>query len=488
MSTPRIHFSDFFGIPPELVHEHGAFNISLVNDLPLFIDPFLLFHSSKPEYGALHDGIIDYVRFLKAIAASGAVSRGSVHEWFRFPEVQQNWLGYSKTGNKGRGLGNDFASALIRNLQHVFRDFGEETITGGSHLEKLCLIKSGVGRDMMSDFVTNLVKDYLLQYTQRFAKEHLPSTCVSDFAVTHVRFNYDTTAWETDTFTLPTHEGDYVILTPKDILTKDSTWINRPDMLDSFYTVADSIPNEQLRHRIDTYLRSALPAEPEADEVKRAIARVIEENPEFLDYYIRRKEEMGDRAELACWEQVQEVNSRFVTQLRGLAAELRTATDFYEIGFSTYDECMRRVLFLKDVIENKGGQKFFYVNDEPIRREQDLHLMYRLTWFAPVSDVTREANDGRGPVDFKVSQGSIDKTLVEFKLARNTKLERNLKNQLGVYQRASDAPGAISVIVYFSEQERERVAKILDGLQLAQSPHIILIDASADNKPSGSKA
>jgi hypothetical protein len=39
--------------------------ISLVSDLPLFIDPFLLFNSDKPEYRRLPDSIIDYLRFLR---------------------------------------------------------------------------------------------------------------------------------------------------------------------------------------------------------------------------------------------------------------------------------------------------------------------------------------------------------------------------------------------------------------------------------------
>jgi glutamine amidotransferase len=32
--------------------------------------------------------------------------------WFRFPEVKQNWLGFSRHGNHGNGLGADFAGAL----------------------------------------------------------------------------------------------------------------------------------------------------------------------------------------------------------------------------------------------------------------------------------------------------------------------------------------------------------------------------------------
>ena len=41
---------------------------------------------------------------------------------------------------------------------------------------------------------------------------------------------------------------------------------------------------------------------------------------------------------------------------------------------------------------------------------------------------------GRGAVDFKISRGSKDKTLVEFKLAKNTQLKRNLKNQVKIYE------------------------------------------------------
>jgi len=115
--------------------------------------------------------------------------------------------------------------------------------------------------------------------------------------------------------------------------------------------------------------------------------------------------------------------------------------------------------------------------------------MYRLTWFGTPSDITREANDGRGPVDFKASRGSKDKTLVEFKLAKNTALEQNLKNQVKIYQKASDATHPpIKVIVYFSKVELARVTAILQRLKLTGNRHIVLIDARKDNKPSGSKA
>lgn len=145
-------------------------------------------------------------------------------------------------------------------------------------------------------------------------------------------------------------------------------------------------------------------------------------------------------------------------------------------------------MFLRDVIENKGGHHLFYANGESIRREKDLQLLFRLTWFASLSDVSREVDDGRGPVDFKISRGSLDKSLVEFKLASNSKLKRNLEKQVEIYKAASDTPNALKVILFFSEEQQNRVLGILQDLGLETHPDVVLIDGRADNKPSGSKA
>ena len=60
-----IYFSDVFRVAPETLDQYGAFNIALVNDLPLFIDPFLLFDSQDEKYRTLHDEIIKYLVFLR---------------------------------------------------------------------------------------------------------------------------------------------------------------------------------------------------------------------------------------------------------------------------------------------------------------------------------------------------------------------------------------------------------------------------------------
>lgn len=178
----------------------------------------------------------------------------------------------------------------------------------------------------------------------------------------------------------------------------------------------------------------------------------------------------------------------YVRQLRELQDLLNASTQFYKTGRSTYQEAHDRLAFLKDVIENKGGHRIFYQGDTPIGTEKDLQILYRLVWFGTPSDVGAEANDGRGPVDYKISRGADDKTLVEMKLARNTALERNLEKQLPIYQAASDAKHGIKAIVFFTKEEERRATAILDKLGILGHKDVVLIDARTDNKPSGSKA
>jgi hypothetical protein len=251
-------FSDHFGIDPRILEEYGAFNVSLINDLPLFVDPFLLFNSGKPEYVALHDEIIKYLKFLRDKAASQPVSKGLLHAWYCFPEVRQNWLGFSEFGNSGSGLGIDFAQTLHANLKAIFTDFGEEKITTGSHLEKVCLIADGVGRDNISDFTTNLIMGYLCRYTENFAAKHLAPKQSREVWINQASFNYGTGSWNRAKFRLPWIDGDYVLLTPKDMLTRDDTWISKRGLIDGFEDLPPALADAQLRAQVSAYFRSVL--------------------------------------------------------------------------------------------------------------------------------------------------------------------------------------------------------------------------------------
>lgn len=484
----NLYFSDIFEVSPKVLDKYGAFNISLVTDLPLFIDPFLLFNSKKKEYSQLHDEIITYLRFLKDKSTAGTVSSGLLKSWYHFSEVKENWLGFCASGNTGRGLGKDFARALNENLRNLFTDFGSESVTKGSHLEKLCLIKDGVGRDTISDFTTNLIKEYLLKYTEMFAKKHIDKSLRREMAVERVSFNYETESWQPGVFDLPVYKNKYVLLSPKEILTKDETWINKPDFFRQFDRIPEAIQNEQLRAQINNYFYSILPKEPTRKEEHKAAASVALKFPEIIDYYIKYKEERGNDAVKKSALDVTDSRMVYIDQFGSLINLLSQKSAFYSVPGNTTDEALKRIEFLKDVIENKGGHKLFYHKGKSITKEEDIHILYRLTWFASPSNVSREVNDGRGPVDFEISRGGKDKTLVEFKLASNSQLSRNLQKQLEIYKKASDAEKGYKVIFYFSKQELAKVQRTLKDLNMTADPYVILVDARKDNKPSGSKA
>lgn len=489
MTNLRLYFSDFFEIDEDIVESYGAVNISLINDMPLFIDPFLLFNSDSKQYQKIHEDIIMYLLFLQMNAEKfPQAPSGMLSAWYLFPEIKQTWLGFSLSGNSGRGLGRDFGLNLHRGLQTIFKDFGKETITRSSHLEKLCLISKLVGRDKISDFTTNFAKKYLLEYTSEFAGDYLDSSQCRKFNVEKVEFNYETMSWKTKEYLLPCFDDDFVLLTPRDLLTRDDTFINRTDMIRNLRDIAPTVEDSTIRFELNNYFVDVLSKkkkEMSQTEKDEAAVKLIMEYPELIDYYIKYKEENKEEATSISKLVVQEVKQLFNTQLQELTKLLFDRTDFYKVEIDSHEEAYKRVMFLKSVVEDMDGYRLFYLNGNPIKRESDLQIMYRLVWYASELDVNREVNNGRGPVDFKISKGSSNSSLVEFKLASNSKLKNNLVKQVEIYKKASSTNRAIKVILYFSEDEYRKVTKILDELDLQGCKDIILIDA-INNKPSAS--
>jgi len=491
-----VFFSDIFAIDPTVLKEYGALDISVVNDLPLFIDPFLLFGSDKKEYQQLHQHILEYVSFLRS--KSNSVNSGELSAWFMFPEVKQNWLGYSKVGNDGRGLGRDFANNFSRSLNLIFSE-ESENISSERHIEKVSLFQTGIGRDNISDFTTNLILEYLLEYTQHFALRYLSENQRKQITIPKVRFDYKLERWCPKSVVVPFFDGDYILLTPRDILTKDDTWINRADLNDSYYDTVDIIDNSRLRAEINNYFLKSLPPpkltkknipkKRTKKEKNAAIAKVLSRFPQLLDFYIKLKEIRRRSAKATSVSNVTEIEKIFVEAVTNLLGKLAENTDFFasKSAGDSFSACLKRVIFLKQVIENNDGYRFFYHKGEPIKREADLQIIFRLTWYSTKYDVNSEVNNGRGPVDYKISKGSKDSTLVEFKLASNSQLEQNLENQVKVYSQANLTKKTIKVIMYFDSVELQKVQNILKRLGIDVDESVVLINAGRKGKDSASK-
>lgn len=149
----------------------------------------------------------------------------------------------------------------------------------------------------------------------------------------------------------------------------------------------------------------------------------------------------------------------------------------------SYKESFQRINDFKRYIEyNDVG-----ILIDSHRKELCLQELFKLMWRKTSFDFNAEVNNGRGPLDFKVSKGNADKTIIEFKLASNTKLKQNLQSQVDIYKQANNTNKYIVVLFYFNEKEKRTIDTTLKELHLSNLENIIIID-STSQKPSASNA
>ncbi len=144
----------------------------------------------------------------------------------------------------------------------------------------------------------------------------------------------------------------------------------------------------------------------------------------------------------------------------------------------------RNLNYLKHVIEF-GAYKLFYFKGSIIKKEKILHQLYQLTFSHQPHDVNQNVDNGRGAADFKISLGSADATIVEFKLASNSYLS-HLEKQIGIYLKANNTDNALRAIIFFSTAQEKKLMKVLKNLSLINSENVVIIDARKDNKQSAS--
>lgn len=497
-------FSDKFKVSKKLIDDYGAVDISLVCDIPLFIDPMLIFSSSKKKYQKLHDEIINYFIFLQNKASKG-LSKGDIKSYFTFKEVVNNWLGFSKNGNKGNGFGTKFANFLSGNLKFVNTN---NNITKSTHIEKVLLLYDGSGKDKISDMTTRLILEFLCEYTQEFAKKHIKPQYIKEFSI-DCGFNYVTEAPNNKSFVLPfiineKGKDEYVLLTPKDILRADEPAICKKNFLKSYSQISDSIDNEVLRVRINNYISVKLaqylaeckeldrnPSEHELDARKKEwFYDAASENPELYDYFIKYIEGCGEKVAEMSNKELEEQLEKFFIQSKIFIETYKKKYREYNGIPNSREELKSRIMYYKHCIEDCDCYKCFYSKDGlRISNEDDLQRFFRLVWYGTSFDVNYEANNGRGELDVKVSFGAKDKTIAELKLASNPHL-KSICEQTEVYEKATICTeDSIYVIFFFTEDEQKNVNKLINESKNKDKilKNVILIDCRSDNKPSGSQ-
>src|SRR5207248_11612371 len=127
-------------------------------DVPVGIDPFLLFKSRDPELYGLHEIVVNAFRAGVESVRGGRIADAS--ELLRFPEVPEIGLGYTQKGKRGSGLGGFLSDLILDTL----RESPAMLERGVRHVEELQLVSTGIGPDRVSDITASLIKAFLISY------------------------------------------------------------------------------------------------------------------------------------------------------------------------------------------------------------------------------------------------------------------------------------------------------------------------------------
>lgn len=500
-----MYFSEKFHVNKNLINKYGAIDISLVCDLPLFIDPMLIFNSKKSEYKKIHDYLIKFFAFLTDKSEEG-LNIDDVTAYFMFPEIKNNWLGYSKVGNEGRGLGKEFAHFLSENLKFIMADNG---ISQSKHVEKALLIYDGNGKDKISDLTVNLILDYLAQYTQNFAKQYIDSQYI-DYFYLDSKFNFKTQTFENKEYELPfiinkKGEKDYVLLTPFDILREDDPAISKSNLKNFYSRVRNGISNERHRAQLNNYISIAvkeyrLAQHKKKKKISDAVLKSVERKAFFkalkekeffwlYDYFIKIIEDSG--AEInkqAMQECVDQIEKFYQTSEKLKSLLFANSKNYLTNSRTAREELMHKITFLKDTIENNEGYKLLYHKGICITNEDNLERLFRFTLDGTPFDFNFDANNGNGEYDIKASKGSEDKCIAELKLASNPRL-KHIFEQTKTYEKSNHCTNSLYVIFYFDEKEKTKLDDLLktNNNFKKHKDSIIMIDCRKNRKSASKK-
>lgn len=401
-------FSDYFKISKDVMDEKGIYDISIVSDTPVFIDPFLLYVSNKPEYQNAHEQIMKYLLFLCKKIKTNENDRSLKQKYFYFKEPKQNWFGFSKYGNSGRGLNKDFADKFYINLKKHLSYIENENF---SHFEELIIFEEGFGKDSISDFTTKLILPFLLDLTEKFAQNYIDETLCNRFLIEKAYFDFEKEEWCDKEYYLPSYNNDFIILTPTDIIVENDDFLSRNDLLRFITYSSVRIPDSRLRDHVNDYLSKMLDDRLSKEEKKNLTDELLDEHPEIISFYTSEREKESDEA-------IQE-NKKFISKLELILDEnvqsiisfFENETEFYNMVNITKESVFARLEILDSCLQRFGDQ-LFYVKGKFVGKKFASVLVNRL-W--------NGSSSTKSNVDFRFTFNSpVEKILSSFDYSKGT--------------------------------------------------------------------
>ena len=169
MPIVRPRLTDYYGI---LVSQAEAdFAIPFLDeDIPLYLDPFLLWRSPSQQDNALHTALINSFNHLGFLEKQGKRSQ-AINILTALSECDEVGFGHSHT-RQGHRIGSATAAEIL----DLFRAIPEYEKRGFIHFEEIQFFVDLISRDRISDIACNLLKSFLIDYTtQQCQAHHIPT-------------------------------------------------------------------------------------------------------------------------------------------------------------------------------------------------------------------------------------------------------------------------------------------------------------------------
>lgn len=220
----RPRLTDYYNIP--LLQSEVDFAIPFMDeDIPLYVDTFLMWKSPSQMDNMLHDGVLNAFNNLGRLFLDGS-HESAISNLVFLSECDEVGLGLSKT-RKGRPI----SSSVAKDILELFKAIPQVEKYGFRHFEQIQLLVDQISKDRVSDIACSLIKSFLIDYTiDQCAKYGIPLHSVEVF-----RYDYKKGKVIKEVVQLPMNEEskEPVLFVPKRWL-RFTPWLNYDDYFNNY--------------------------------------------------------------------------------------------------------------------------------------------------------------------------------------------------------------------------------------------------------------
>lgn len=240
------------------------FAIPFLNeDIPLYVDPFLLWKTPSLQDKALHGALISAFNNLGFLLKAGKHEK-AIEQLVIASECDEVGLGNS-ANRTGKRMGEKLANEILLLFERItfYREHGFR------HFEEIQLLVQGISKDRISDIACSFLKSFLIDYTHQECVElGIP---MQEVKVENV-FDHGKSEFESVTTSLPVHpeRGLPILFVPK-------RWLRHIPWISYETYFKDHCPQDDIAH--------------EGEELTRAkVLTYNRDNYDVIDAFVKERE------------------------------------------------------------------------------------------------------------------------------------------------------------------------------------------------------